>query len=113
MHRLKRFDIDDRHDDKHKGISMVLPEDHEAIEVESFQIPGATGASGKVYVRPVPGQKFPVKLLVEGNKSLAVDYAVGTRFKAQVSLMDRVGGGKYLFSSWQWDVKVLSTPEPG
>jgi hypothetical protein len=91
---------------------MLLPNDHEAIEVESFQMPGAGGASGKVYVRPVPGQKFPVKLLVEGNKSLAADYAVGTRFKAQVSLMDRAGGGgQYLFSSWQWDVKVLSTPE--
>jgi hypothetical protein len=113
MPRPKRFGIDNKHNDRHKGISMVLPEDHEAIEVESFQIPGATGASGKVYVRPVPGQKFPVKLFVEGNKSLAMDYAVGTRFKAQVSLMDRASGGQYLFSSWQWDVKVLSTPEPG
>lgn len=92
---------------------MQLPDNHEAVEVETFQLPGA-GASSKVYVRPVQGQKFPVKLLVEGNKSLAQDYAVGTRFKVQVSLADRKdGAGQYLFSSWQWDVKVLSTPEPG
>lgn len=92
---------------------MSLPESHQAIEVESFQKAGQAGTWGKVYLRPVPGQKFPTSLLVEGNKSLAADYAVGTRFKVQVSLMDRTsGGGQYLFSSWQWDVKVLTETEP-
>jgi hypothetical protein len=86
---------------------MVLPDDHEAIEVESFQ------KAGKIAVRPVAGQKFPVSLLVEGNKSLVADYAVGTRFKVQVSQQDREGGaGQFLFSSWQWDVKVLTEREP-
>jgi hypothetical protein len=86
---------------------MALPDDHEAIEVESYQ------KAGKVQVRPVAGQKFPASLQVEGNKSLVEDYAVGTRFKVQVSKMARpTGGGEFLFSSWQWDVKVLSQPEP-
>jgi hypothetical protein len=90
---------------------MTLPDSHELVEVESFQIPSA-GPSGKVYLRPVRGQKFPASLLIEGNKSLAVDYPIGTRFKVQAALMDRATGGKYLFSSWQWDVKVLTEPEP-
>ena len=86
---------------------MLLPDTHQAIEVESFQ------KAGKIQIRPVPGQKFPVSLLVEGNRSLVADYAVGTRFKAQVALMDRTSGdGQYLFSSWQWDVKVLTESEP-
>jgi hypothetical protein len=89
---------------------MVLPDDHVAIEVETYQKAGP-GGPGKVLVRPVPGQKFPVSLLVEGNKSLAVDYAVGTRFRVQATLLDRAGGGQFLFSSWQWDVKVLTEPE--
>ena len=90
---------------------MVLPDNHEAIEVESYQKPAGAGA---VLVRPVKGQKFPANLAVEGNKSLAADYPVGTRFRVQVSLLDRTtGSGQYLFSSWQWDVKVLSEPEPG
>ena len=45
-------------------------------------------------------------MLVEGNKSLVTDYPVGSRFKVQVALTDRPGGGQYLFSSWQWDVVV-------
>ena len=90
---------------------MVLPDNHEAIEVESYQKPAG---AGPVLVRPVKGQKFAANLAVEGNKSLAADYPVGTRFRVQVSLLDRTsGGGQYLFSSWQWDVKVLSEPEPG
>jgi hypothetical protein len=91
---------------------MLLPDTHEAIEIESFKISGSAGTSEKIYLRPVRGQKFPTNLFIEGNKSLVADYPIGTRFKVQVALMDRATGGKYLFSSWQWDVKVLSEPEP-
>jgi len=90
---------------------MVLPDNHEAIEVETYQKPAG---SGPVLVRPMKGGKFATNLAVEGNKSLTADYPVGTRFRVQVSLMDRpTGGGQYLFSSWQWDVKVLSEPTAG
>ena len=91
---------------------MTLPQDFSPVEIESFQGPDGAGVQGKVCLRPVAGQKFPTSLLLEGNKSLAQDYPVGTRFKVQATLMKRPTGGQYLFSSWQWDTKVVSLPDP-
>ena len=90
---------------------MTLPDDHQTVEIESFEMPGGAGHPGKVGLRPVRGQKFPASLLLEGNKSLVEDYAVGTRFKVQAKLMKRTNGSQYLFTSWQWDVKTLETPD--
>jgi hypothetical protein len=90
---------------------MALPDTHESVEVESFRDVDKAGIEGKVQLRPVKGQKFPTTLLLEGNKSLIADYPVGTRFKVQVVLTQRPTGGQFLFSSWQWDTKVLSQPE--
>ena len=91
---------------------MVLPDDHQTVEVESFEGPVKDGLQAKVHLRPVLGQKFPSSLLLEGNKSLVEDYPVGTRFKVQAALMKRPTGGQYLFTSWQWDTRVLWQPEP-
>jgi hypothetical protein len=85
---------------------MIPPVDHQSIEIESFQ-----DSAGKILLRPIRGQKFSSSLRLEGNKSLITDYPVGTRFKAQASLATRPGGGEYLFTSWQWDVRVLSRPD--
>jgi hypothetical protein len=83
---------------------MKLPNDHQTIEAESFAV--EKGAQkGQVALRPAKGQKFPQTLLLEGNKALLQDYPVGTRFKLQ-----RPGGEDYLFTSWQWDARVLSQP---
>jgi hypothetical protein len=92
---------------------MTLPEDHQTVEVESFEDPNRSERRGRVFLRPVKDQKFPTSLLLEGNRSLVQDYPVGTRFKVQVSLMKRPGGEQYLFTSWQWDSQVLSQPDPG
>lgn len=35
---------------------------------------------------------------------------MGTRFKVQAVLTSRPSGGEYLFTHWQWDMKVLSRP---
>jgi hypothetical protein len=83
---------------------MKLPNDHQSIEAESFE------RRGQVALRPAKNQKFPVSILLEGNKSLVEDYPVGTRFRVQVSLAQRPGGEEYLFTSWQWDARVLSVP---
>ena len=88
---------------------MKLPNDHQTIEAESFAV--EKGAQkGQVALRPAKGQKVPTTLLLEGNKALLQDYPVGTRFKLQVSLAQRPGGEDYLFTSWQWDARVLSQP---
>lgn len=89
---------------------MNPPVDHQSVEIESFQDTDRSGAQGKILLRPLRGQKFPVGLRLEGNKSLVDDYPVGTRFKVQASLANRPGGGQYLFTSWQWDSRVLSLP---
>ncbi len=90
---------------------MTLPDDHQAVEIESFRSPDGAGAAGKVCLRPVEDQRFPTSLLLEGNKSLVQDYPVGTRFRVQAALMKRPAGGQYLFTSWQWDTQVLSQPD--
>jgi len=91
---------------------MRLPDDHQTIEVESFEDLEKPVHRGRVFLRPVNDQKFPTSLLLEGNRSLVQDYPVGTRFKVQASLMKRPGGEEYLFTSWQWDAQVLSQPDP-
>ncbi len=90
---------------------MIPPKHSQALEIESFEGPHAQGLRGPVHLRPVAGQRFSPNLLVEGNKSLVQDYPVGSRFKVQVALTDRPGGGQYLFSSWQWDVIVRAPDE--
>lgn len=86
---------------------MTLPDDHQAVVIESFEFPGNVHNPGNIGLRPISGQKFSARLLAEGNKSLVEDYPVGTRFKVQATLMKRPTGGQYLFTSWQWDVTVL------
>lgn len=88
---------------------MKLPNDHQTIEAESF-LAEKGEQKGQVALRPVKGQKFMSSLLLEGNKALVRDYPVGTRFKVQVSLAQRPSGEDYLFTSWQWDARVLALP---
>lgn len=91
--------------------TITLPDDHRSVEIESFELPGSAGPYARIGLRPVAGQKFPASLLLEGNKSLTEDYPVGTRFRVQAALMKRAGGAEYLFSSWQWDVKIVERPD--
>jgi hypothetical protein len=77
------------------------------VEIESFKLP-----DGKtIALRPARGQRFSSRLLVEGNKSLAKDYPVGSRFRVQAALMQRPNAPDHLHSSWQWDVQVISRAE--
>lgn len=82
--------------------------DHQSVEIESFQ--DSEGSGGRILLRPLVGQKFSADLRLEGNRSLTVDYPVGTRFKVQAALTNRPGGD-YLYTHWQWDMKVLSRPD--
>jgi hypothetical protein len=91
---------------------MIPPKDSQSLEIESFEVKRRSGGAGPVQLRPVAGQRFSTDLLVEGSKSLTHDYPVGTRFRVQVALTDRPGGGQFLYTSWQWDVQVLYRPDP-
>ena len=83
----------------------------QAVDIESFQDTDKSGAYSKIALRPVQGAKFSSTLRLEGNKSLVEDYPVGTRFRVQAALATRPTGGQYLYTSWQWDSKVLWRPD--
>ena len=90
---------------------MKLPDAHQPVEIESFELPpGIHTERARIGLRPVSSETFSASLLVKGNKSLSEDYPVGTRFRVQATLMKAANGAEYLFSSWQWDVKILSKP---
>ena len=89
-----------------------LDEDYEWVDVESY-LPGKTsGLHGKVHVRPLPGQRFPVHLHVECARVIRKNYPVGTRFRIFAKLTDREGGGEFLYSSYRWKYEVLGRPDP-
>lgn len=88
----------------------MLPSNPHPVEIESFDILGGASSGNITALRPVSGQGFASGLLVEGNKSLVKDYPAGTRFMVQAALLTRADGSQYLFSSWQWDVKVVAKP---
>jgi hypothetical protein len=73
------------------------------VEIESFRLPDGNA----IGLRPASGQRFSSRMLVEGNKSLAKDYPVGTRFRVQAAPVKRLDGSEHLYSSWQWDVQVI------
>lgn len=77
------------------------------IVAESYRPDRMGGLHGLVHIRPAPGQIFPQSLQIEGSKSLSRNYPVGTRFRLKVKLTDRLGGGEYLYTSWQWKVEII------
>lgn len=92
---------------------MALATDYELVEVESYLPLSTSGLHGKVHIRPVEGGRYPSDLQVECSKGLSRNYPVGSRFRIRAKLTDRLGGGQYLYSSWQWDYEVISTPYLG
>lgn len=89
---------------------MAQANDYEWIEVESYRPDRTSGLHGKVHIRPVAGGPYPQTLHVECSKGLSRNYPVGSRFRIQVKLTDREGGGEYLYSYWGWDYEVTYTP---
>lgn len=87
----------------------IKDEKYYLIEVESYLPNSTSGLHGKVHIRPVPGQEdFPSTLRVECSKDLSRNYPVGTRFRIKAKLTDLLGGGKFVYSSFQWTYNVIS-----
>jgi hypothetical protein len=91
---------------------MMMAQDnpYREVWVESFRLASTDGLPGPLRIRPVAGQGLPEDLFVECGKRL-LDYPEGTRFLVRAKLTDREGGGRYLYSSWQW--RPLEVVEPG
>jgi hypothetical protein len=76
------------------------------VAVESFVDP----RSGRVAIRPVPGQAYASALRVQCSSALKDQerYPVGTRFLVSAKLTDRLGGEPYLYA-WHGDpVRVMT-----
>jgi hypothetical protein len=87
----------------------IKGEDYYLIEVESYLPKSTSGLHGKVHIRPVPGQAdYHTTLHVQCSKELSTEYPVGTRFLIKGKLNDLKGGGKFIYSSYQWTYEVIS-----
>ena len=76
------------------------------VAVESIIDP----RTGRVRIRPVPGQAYATSLRVQCSRALADPerYPVGTRFLVSAKLTDRQGGEPFLYA-WHGDpVAVMS-----
>ncbi len=64
--------------------------------------------SGRVRIRPVPGQAYSTSLRVQCARALGDPerYPVGTRFLISAKLTDRQGGEPYLYA-WHGDPVVV------
>ena len=76
------------------------------VAVESFADP----RSGRVRIRPVPGQAYSSSLRVQCSRALGDPgrYPVGTRFLVSAKLTDRQGGEPFLYV-WHGDPVVPMT----
>ncbi|WP_425636051.1 hypothetical protein ACPUEN_11695 [Algoriphagus yeomjeoni] len=87
----------------------IKGETYSLIEVESYIPDKRSGRYGEVHIRPVPGQAgFDPSLHVQCSKDLSTEHPVGTRFLIKGKLNDLKGGGKFIYSSYQWTYEVIS-----
>jgi hypothetical protein len=69
--------------------------------------------TGRLRIRPMPGQAFAPSMRVQCARALAdpARYPAGTRFLLNAKLTDRLGGEPFLFA-WHGDpVQVLSAAQ--
>lgn len=87
----------------------IKGEKYHFIEVGRYLPQSTSGLHGKVHIRPVPGQaEFDTSLHVQCSKELSTEYPVATRFLIKGKLNDLLGGGKFIYSSYQWAYEVIS-----
>jgi hypothetical protein len=80
-------------------------------EVAVHSVPDAR--TGRLRIRPMPGQAFAPSMRVQCARALAdpAQYPAGTRFLLNAKLTDRLGGEPFLFA-WHGDpVQVLSAAQ--
>jgi hypothetical protein len=85
---------------------------YRTVIVESFMPQETSGRHGPVHIRPIPGQVFTPTLLVECSKRLSDvrKYPLGTKFRLNAKLTDRLGGTSFLYA-YHGDADVPITDE--
>lgn len=85
---------------------------YRTVIVESFIPADMAGRHGLVHIRPTPGQVLDSSLFVECSKRLMDTrrYPLGTKFKLQAKLTDRLGGTPFLYA-YHGDPDVVVSDE--
>ena len=82
--------------------------DYSYIIVESFVPTITTGLHGPVHIRPLPGHDpYLPSMHVECSKVLSYDYPVGTQFRIQAKIVDKIGQRPFVYSHYSWPYEVL------
>jgi len=80
------------------------------IIVQSCSYSGG-GSSSKVRCRPIAGQGLPTDMFVECSKKMRMAHPVGTLFEIQAKVTDREGGNHFVYTSSQWEYRVVPENE--
>lgn len=73
------------------------------VRCESFKDP----ETGRIRVRPLPGQGLPTNLVIECSKHERERYPLGTKFMgADVKVCSKPDGRIYLRAKDQWITKI-------
>jgi len=80
------------------------------IIVQSCSYSGG-GSSSKVRCRPIAGQGLPTDMFVECSKKMRMAHPVGTYFEIQASVTDKEGGNPFVYTSHQWEYRVVPKHE--
>ncbi|MFD2200189.1 hypothetical protein [Shivajiella indica] len=75
---------------------VIKGEKYHLVEVESYLPKSTSGQAG-----------FDTSLHVACPEELKKEYPVGTRFLIKGKLNDLKGGGKFIYSSYQWTYEVI------
>jgi hypothetical protein len=83
--------------------AMVIGDIIENIECESFKDP----ETGRIRVRPLPGQGLPTKIVIECSSDERKAHPVGTKFKTEnVKVCKKSDGRIYLRAKDQMIYKI-------
>jgi hypothetical protein len=69
------------------------------------------GSSSKVRCRPIAGQGLPIDMFVECSKKMRMAHHIGTYFEIQAKVTDREGGNPFVYTSAQWEYRVVPEHE--
>ena len=89
---------------------MAKNEDYRKVIVESYSPDSTSGLHGEVHIKPLKNQGYSQNIHVQCSKKLSdtKQYPIGTKFRIKAKLTDRLGGGEFLYSSYQWPFEVLN-----
>jgi hypothetical protein len=85
----------------------MCPPGYTSILVETFYS-GESTHRDSIQVRPLTGQPFSSKLLVECRRDIRYAFAVGTVFRLCVTPKQKLDGRIHLYCPYRWSYDVVT-----